>query len=300
MIDIALLGTGGMMPLPERALTSLYVRYMGHSILIDCGEGTQTRIRLTPFNFKSIDVILITHFHGDHMSGLPGLLLSMGNESRTEPVTIYGPSGITDVVNALRVLAVELPYEVRIVELDTNKVTHFECLGLSVDALPLDHRLSCLGYNIRLARSGKFDAKKAKELNIPVEFWSRLQNGESVSGFAPSDVLGEERKGLHLLYATDTRPVDVLAEYGKSADLMVLEGIFGDPEKQSRAEETRHMMMQEAASIAKEAGAKELWLTHFSPATVEPWQYYEALKEIFDNTIIPEDGRLTTLRFGDK
>lgn len=300
MIDIALLGTGGMMPLPNRALTSLYVRYNGHSILIDCGEGTQTRIRLTPFNFKSIDVILITHFHGDHMSGLPGLLLSMGNESRTEPVTIYGPKGITDVVNALRVLAVELPYEVRIIELDTDKVTHFECIGLDIDALPLEHKLPCLGFNIRLHRSGKFDAMKAKELNIPVNLWRRLQNGENVGGFKPSDVLGEERKGLHILYATDTRPVDVITKYGKEADLLVLEGIFGDKEKQSRAEETCHMMMQEAANIAKEASAKELWLTHFSPATTEPGQYSEALKEIFFNTVIPDDGKLSHLKFDDK
>ncbi len=297
MIDVALLGTGGMMPLPNRALTSLYLRYNGHSILIDCGEGTQTRIRLTPFNFKSIDAVFFTHFHGDHMSGLPGLLLSMGNESRTEPVTIYGPLGISDVVNSLRVIAPELPFEVKFVELDTNTVSHFECVGLKIDSLPLDHNLPCLGYNIKLERSGKFNAQRAKALGIPLQFWNRLQKGESVDGFCPDDVLGAARKGIHLLYATDTRPVDVISEYGENADLLILEGIFGAPEKHSRAEETRHMMMQEAAVLAKKANAKELWLTHFSPAMSEPKEYSEELEKIFRNTVVAQDGIIKVLSF---
>ena len=300
MIDFALLGTGGMMPLPDRALTAFYVRYMGHSILIDCGEGTQTQIRLSQFNFKSIDAIFITHFHGDHMSGLPGLLLSMGNESRTEPVTIYGPVGITDVVRALRVLAPELPYEVRTVELAVDNATHFKCIGLDIDAFPLDHKLPCLGYSIKLLRQGRFDVQKAKELGIPVKLWSRLQKGESVDGFVPSDVLGDERKGIHLLYATDTRPVAALEKYGKDSDLMVLEGIFGDEEKQARAEETRHMMMQEAAEVAKRAGTKNLWLTHYSPANTHPLQYYDIITDIFENTVIPENGCCATIGFEDE
>ena len=157
MIDVTLLGTGGMMPLPNRMLTSLYVRYEGHCLLVDCGEGTQTAIRCAKLRINPIDAILITHFHADHVSGLPGLLLSLGNEARTEPITIYGPYGVEKIVNSLRIIAPDLPFEINYCEFDPQKETHFSCIGLEIDAIPLYHRIPCVGYKFSLERIGKFN-----------------------------------------------------------------------------------------------------------------------------------------------
>ena len=299
MIDVCLLGTGGMMPLPDRALTSLYVRCFGRVVLIDCGEGTQTAIRRASLRFKPIEAILITHFHADHISGLPGLLLTLGNEGRTEELNIYGPPGLGKVVNSLRIIVGDLPYTITVHEFPNGDLSHFSCAGLAVDAFPLDHGIPCFGYRLELSRPGKFDPVRAKERRIPVRLWSRLQKGEKADGYLPEDVLGEPRQGLRLLYATDSRPVPYISILGENADLMILEGMFGEPEKLARAQESRHMMMQEAAQIAYSAKAKQLWLTHFSPANPLPENFHDSLTEIFPNTIIGTDGLFTQLRFSD-
>lgn len=296
MIDVCLLGCGGMLPLPNRALTSLYVRHQGHALLIDCGEGTQTALKAAGQKSKPIDVILITHVHADHIAGLPGLLLTMGNDGRTAPVTIYGPEGLTEIVRSLCVIAPEITFPVNVCELKEAH-TRFKCIGLTVDAFPLEHRLPCYGYCFMLERKGKFNARRAGELGVPVTAWKLLQRGESVEGFTPEDVMGEARKGIKLLYATDTRPVPAIAEFGEGADLMILEGIFGAAEKQARAEETCHMMMWEAAELAKTASAKELWITHFSPATYDPEEYKETVCEIFPQVVMGKDGLKKTLLF---
>jgi len=155
----------------------------------------------------------------------------------------------------------------------------------------------CFGYGFELLRQGKFDPIRAREQAIPVSLWSRLQRGESADGYVPEDVLGPPRRGLRFLYATDTRPIPELAEYGREADLLILEGIFGDRVKQERAELTCHMMMQEAAAVAAQSRAKELWLTHLSPATRHPEEFAEELREIFHNTVIGKDGLFKTLRY---
>lgn len=297
MIDVILLGTGGMMPLPGRALTSLYVRHEGKVILIDCGEGTQTAIRSAGLRFKPIDGILITHFHADHISGLPGLLLTLGNEGRTERLRMYGPVGLERIVNSLRAIVPELPFEIQFHPFSEEKDRTFSCAGLHVTAIPLDHGIPCYGYRVKLDRPGRFDPQAAKAKGIPVPLWGRLQRGESVDGYRPEDVLGAPRKGLSLVYATDTRPVDGIREAALETDLLILEGMFGEPEKLARAENSRHMMMSEAAAIACAAKAKELWLTHFSPATPEPEIYQDAVREVFANTVIAVDGQSKTLFF---
>ncbi len=299
MIDVCLLGTGGMFPLPERALTALYVRYQSNAILIDCGEGTQTAMRSAALRFKSIDAILITHFHADHISGLPGLLLTIGNEGRTEPLHLYGPEGLEGVVNSLRAIVPELPFELRFHEFTWGVTEKFSCAGLELTVFPANHGIPCLGYRLELNRPGKFDPVKAREKGIPQRLWKYLQKGEAMEGFAPEDVLGPPRKGLRILYSTDSRPVADMEELGKDADLMILEGMFGDPEKQARAEESHHMMMQEAATLAAKTQAKELWLTHFSPANMNPEEYAKDVQSIFANTIIGKGGLKKTLVFTD-
>lgn len=301
MVDICLLGTGGMYPLPERALTALYVRMGGHAMLVDCGEGTQTAIRNAGLRFKAIDCLLITHFHADHISGLPGLLLTMGNEGRDEPLHMYGPEGLAQIVNSLRAIVPVLPFEIIFHELRTDELSSCGCIGLDVTVLPLDHGIvPCVGYHFALKRKGKFSAQAAKEKGIPVQLWRRLQNGECVDGFTPEDVMSQPRRGLSFLYATDSRPVPAIQEYATDTDLLILEGMFGEAEKQERAEESHHMMMQEAAQIAAKAGTKELWLTHYSPATRDPAVFETELKEIFASAVIAADGQNTTLHFAEE
>lgn len=299
MIDVTLLGTGGMYPLPDRALTSLYIRFDGRAVLIDCGEGTQIQMRKYGLRFKPIEAILITHFHADHISGLPGLLLTMGNEGRTEKLTMYGPEGLEQTVKALRVIVPELPFEIEFVEFNQTDCVHFACGGLEADVFPVNHGIPCQGYCFNLNRQGKFDPQAAKAKGIPQKLWGRLQKGESIDGFTPADVLGAPRKGIRVLYSTDTRPVPAIEEFGQEADLLILEGMFGEQGKQARAGTSCHMMMQEAAQIAAKVNAKELWLTHYSPATPEPELFEAELKGIFANTVIAKDGQTVTLQFSD-
>jgi len=299
MIDITLLGTGGMYPLPDRALTSLYIRYDGRAILVDCGEGTQIQMRKYGLRFKPIEAIFITHFHADHMAGLPGLLLTLGNEGRTEPLTMYGPVGLEKTVNSLRAIFPELPYEIQFREFGMEEDAHVNVIGLDVDIFPADHGIDCLGCCFNLNRPGRFDPQAAKAKGIPQKLWGRLQKGENMDGFTPSDVLGAPRKGIRFLYCTDTRPVPAIEEYGRDAELLILEGMFGEADKQARAETSHHMMMQEAAALAAKATARQLWLTHYSPANPEPEVFEKELKEIFENTVIAKDGQTVTLQFRD-
>lgn len=297
MLDITLLGTGGVMPLPDRALTAAYIRRDARALLIDCGEGTQMAIRRWGLRFKPIEAILLTHYHTDHISGLPGLLLTMGNEGRQEPVTLCGPPGLKKIAGALLALAGQLPFSLELMELSGDALSHFNLSGLSVTAFPLAHSVPCLGYLLELSRPGKFDPQAARKKGVPINLWSRLQQGEALEGFRPEDVLGPPRKGLRLLYATDTRPVPALLQFGNQADLLILEGMFGSPDKDRRAQESCHMTMAEAADIAARSRAQALWLTHFSPATPHPEEYREAMEALFPGTVIAPEGLRQILRF---
>lgn len=300
MLDVCLLGTGGMMPLPYRWLTSLMLRYNGKSILIDCGEGTQVAMKEKGWSPKPIDIICFTHYHADHISGLPGMLLTMGNAERTEPLILIGPKGLTRVVSALRVIAPELPFEIKCREIEETQQT-FEFDGFFIDAFRVQHNVTCYGYSVRVPRSGKFSVEKAKENNIPMPYWSRLQKGESIAVddkmFTPDMVLGDARKGLKVTYCTDTRPVPSIAENATEADLFICEGMYGEEDKLNKAKEHKHMMFAEAATLAKEANVKELWLTHYSPALTRPEEFIPMVREIFPNTYPGKDGKSVDLLF---
>lgn len=300
MLDICLLGTGGMMPLPYRWLTSLMARYNGSSILIDCGEGTQIAMKEKGWSPKPIDVICFTHYHADHISGLPGMLLTMGNAERTEPLILIGPKGLERVVGALRVIAPELPFEIQYMEI-TEKEQSFQFDGYRIEAFRVNHNVICYGYSIVIDRAGKFDVEKAKGLGIDMRYWNLLQKGQTIEAdgriFTPDMVLGAKRKGLKVTYCTDTRPTQCIQDNAKGADLFICEGMYGEPEKQQKAKEYKHMTFYEAAALAKAAGVPELWLTHFSPSLTRPEEYMQKIREIFPSAYAAKDGRTVELDF---
>lgn len=300
MLDVCLLGTGGMMPLPYRWLTSLMVRYNGSSLLIDCGEGTQIAIKEKGWNFKPIDVICFTHYHGDHISGLPGLLLTMGNADRTEPLTLIGPKGLERVVNALRVIAPELPFPIKCIEIREPEET-FEMNGYRLKAFRVNHNVLCYGYTMEVDRAGKFDVERAKEAEIPQKYWGILQKGEMVEYedrvLTPDMVLGPARKGLKITYCTDTRPTDSIKNNAEGSDLFICEGMYGEKDKQKKAREYKHMTFYEAAELARDAKVRELWLTHYSPSLTKPEEYMDDVREIFPAAVAAKDRRSVELVF---
>lgn len=302
MLDLCLLGTGGMLPLPKRYITSLLARYNGSSLLIDCGEGTQMAMKEYGFSFNPVDVICITHFHADHVSGLPGFLLTMGNADRREDLLIIGPKGIERVVNSLRVIAPDIPFKIVFHELENEKET-IEYKGYHIDAFQVKHKVTCYGYSIRIERQGKFDPEAAKAQEIPLKYWKVLQNGETVEEdgavYTPDMVMGPARKGIKVTYCTDSRPVPAIAEAAKGSDLFICEGMYGEDGKEAKAKEYRHMTMYEAAELAKSAGVPEMWLTHYSPSMVRPDEYLEKVRAIFPNAKTPRDGWTRTVKFED-
>ena len=303
MLDICLLGTGGMMPLPYRWLTSMAARCNGSGLLIDCGEGTQIALKKKGWSPKPIDIICFTHYHADHISGLPGFLLSMGNAERTEPVTLIGPRGLVRVVSALRMIAPELPFELKFIELDEAR-EHLEIGPYHIDAYKVNHNVTCYGYAISIPRTGKFDPARAKALNIPLKFWNPLQKGQTMTEngvtYTPDMVLGGARRGLKVAYCTDTRPVPVIAEYAQDADLFICEGMYGEPDKMAKAREHKHMTMYEAAELAKKAQPREMWLTHYSPSLNYPDDYMDEVKKIFPAAKAARDGWTVQLDFREE
>lgn len=300
MLDVCLLGTGGMMPLPKRWLTSLMTRFNGSSLLVDCGEGTQIAIKNKGWSFKPIDVICFTHFHADHISGLPGLLLTMGNAERTEPLTIIGPRGVENVVNSIRVIAPELPFKIRFIEL-SEQVQQISLNGYKITAFKVNHNVICYGYTIEIDRIGKFMVERANELGIPREYWNRLQKGDTIQAedttYTPDMVLGPARKGIKVTYCTDTRPVNIISENAKDADLFICEGMYGEPGKEAKAREYKHMTFYEAAKLAKAAKPKQMWLTHFSPSLIKPDEYMPKVRKIFPQSYPGKDGKSMEIVF---
>ena len=216
---------------------------------------------------------------------------------------MVGPKGLARVVNALRVIAPELPFEIKYIEL-TEPEQELELDGLKVKAFRVNHNVSCYGYSLTLDRIGKFQVEKAMELNIEKCYWSVLQKGETVETtqgvFTPDMVLGAPRKGLKLTYCTDTRPTNSIVENAKGSDLFICEGMYGEPDKQEKAVEHKHMTFKEAAEMAKKAEVQELWLTHFSPSLPKAEPYMNDVRKIFPNAYAGKDGMSTELQFTEE
>ncbi|MGM9935194.1 ribonuclease Z [uncultured Clostridium sp.] len=301
MVDVVLLGCGGGMPMPERFLSASLLIYKGRKILIDCGEGTQVSMRMCNTGFKTIDVICISHIHGDHIIGLPGLLGTMGNSGRKEPVTIIGPEGITKAVNGLRTIVEWLPYEINIIE-NPKEAMKFINEELIISCLEVEHSSPCMGYSFYFKRSPRFDVDNAIKNNVPKKFWNVLQRGkDSVEDegviYKREMVMGEERKGIKISFITDSRPVSNMPHFIYESDLFICEGTYGSDEDIEKAIKNKHMTFREAAALARDGGVKNLLLTHFGTAMGSPLLYENNAKEVFENTIIGYDRFKTNLQF---
>ncbi len=305
MIDLVLLGCGGNVPMPNRNLSSLFINYRGRKILIDCGEGTQVSMRMKNCGFKDIDLILITHIHGDHIIGLIGLLSTMGNSGKREDVTIVGPRGIIEAMKAIRVLVEYLPYKINIIEdpKETFSIENDILKDLEISTLELEHSTECLGYSLYFKRTPKFNVKKAMENNVPKELWSKLQKNDEVfydnKTYTSDMVLGDDRKGIKISFITDTRPLFTIPDFIKDSDLFVCESMYGDDMDISKAVKNKHMTFTEAANLARLGNVKSLLLTHFSPSLENPNEFLGNATRIFPNTIIGYDRLSLSLNYKD-
>lgn len=299
-MEVCLPGTGGVIPLENRWLTCCWVEHQGKALLIDCGEGTQVALKKAGCKLSRLNTLLITHFHADHTAGLPGLLLTLGNSGKTTPLTIIGPMGLHLVVAALTVIAPVLPYPLYLLELEADKPGKLDADAMEIRCLPLKHGIPCFGYRVSVKRKPIFNPQKAKQLGVPVTLYHALHAGQTVTlpdgrMVKPEMVLDGERASLSICYCTDTQPTDGLTEFARNADLLVCEGMYGDESMRGKVEEKGHMLFSDSARIARDSGAKRLWLTHFSPALTAPEQYLDEARSIFPQAEVAYDGIRITL-----
>ncbi len=298
MVTVTLVGCGGTQPLPQRALSALAVSAGGGTVLIDCGEGTQAACRRCGVNLYRIDAVLLTHYHGDHIFGLPGLWQTMAGMGRTAPLLMAGPPGLAAVLHAFLAVAGPLPFAVRTLELEKCR-GRFEVVPAVIEAFPLKHRVDCCGYAYTLPRAGKFDPARAKAAGIPLEIWSRLQNGETVGRFTPDMVLGPARRGLKVVYGADTRPCKALTDAARGADLLCMDATYADDADAPKAKLYGHSTCRQAGALAAEAGARRLWLTHYSAAVTDTAPGLLAAQAAFPAAEAGEDGKTLELFFDE-
>jgi ribonuclease Z len=299
VIDVCLLGNGGMMPLPDRPLSATLLRTGSETILFDCGENTQVNWRRSGFAYRTTSTVLLSHLHADHVAGLPGVLFQIAHSGRTDPVTIYGPEHTYTIVGHLTAIVGRLPYELRVVELSGGEA--FDIPGqFTVTTLALQHRMPCLGYRLDLPRAPRFDPQRATALGIPMADWSRLQRGETVGDVSPEQVLGPPRRGLRVSLLTDTSYVDDISAFVSGSDLLVCESMYASDDEVERASERGHLTARQAAGIAADANVRNLWLTHFSPS-VEDLTALEAIaRGVYPAAIAGTPGLTMTLSFDDE
>ena len=268
------------------ALTAALAECGGHALLFDCGEGTQVGLRRYGVSAYRLSAVLLTHYHGDHILGLPGLLQTLGSLNRTEPLTIYGPKGIEPVAQAVTALAGPQAYPVRWqvadepFHIDTLKITPF----------PLTHRVPCCGYLLALPRAGRFDPARARAAGIPMPYWKTLQRGEAVGGCTPEQVLGAPRRGLKVVYATDTRPCAALEAAARDADLLCMDATYADDADLPKAKLYGHATCRETGALAAAANVRRLWLTHYSAAVTDPAPGLAAARTAYPAAVAGYDG----------
>jgi ribonuclease Z len=306
-MEVFVLGTGGMMPLPGRHLTSVLVRRGGELFLFDCGEGTQVSLRRLNLRWKKISVIFISHTHADHVTGLPGILMLSSQVDRDDPLTIIGPPKIAEYIEAnRRILEMYINYRIDVIEY-TGPGVVYRGEGFQVRAFPLRHSKICVGYTLEEERRpGIFYPDKALGLGVPRgPLWSRLQGGNSVkleNGITihSEQVMGQTRSGRKFSFVTDTLPSPNIAEFVKDSDLLICEGMFTEELIES-ATEKRHLTAGQAAEIALEGKVKSMGLIHYSPRYTkrELNQLLEEARAIFPNSFLTTDRQLIKLPFRD-
>ena len=295
-LEVFVLGTSGMQPLPGRFLTSAMVRRNGELFLFDCGEGTQVSLKMLNLHWKRINRIFISHMHADHVTGLPGLLMLSSQVDRTEPLYIYGPEKLRDYIDAnRRLLDMYINYEIKFVQTEPGIILETE--EYSIEAVPLLHTKPCMGYVMKEKdRPGEFNVEKANELGIPCgPMWGMLQKGMDVklddgTIIHPEQVLGQPRKGVKFSYITDTVYMGHIASHVSESDLLLCEGMFSRDLSQD-AFEKKHMTSTQAAMIARDSNSKMLGLIHYSPRYTD--KELQLLKqeacEVFENTVLCKD-----------
>lgn len=296
MLDVCLLGIGGMMPLPDRPLSAALARVDGETILWDCGEGTQVAWRRSGWPFRPTGTILLSHLHADHVAGLPGILFQIAHSGRTEPLTVYGPARTAEIVSHLVSIVGRVPYELRVCELTDGDTLEWQP-NIAITAKRVQHRMECLAYRLDIARAGRFDADKASALGVPQTEWSRLQRGEAFGEVLPEQVLGPPRRGLRLALVTDTSAFDGLIEFVADSDLLVCEAMYADDEAEERAAQRGHMTARQAATIAARASVRQLRLTHLSPSVEDATEVERVAREEFPGAELATPGETMTLVF---
>jgi ribonuclease Z len=306
-LEAFILGSGGMMPLPNRFLTSVLLRREGELFLFDGGEGTQVSLRKLNLRWKKISVIFVSHTHADHVTGLPGLLMLSSQLDRDDPLYIIGPPRIAEYIETnRRVLDMYINYEIVVKEIFAPGVV-YEGEGFRVRAFPLRHSKPCYGYTMEEdSRPGIFHPETAAALGVPRgPLWSRLQGGETVTAsdgreVRPEDVLGPPRSGRKFSFVTDTLAFPEIADEVRGSDFLVCEGMF-ERELEESAREKKHMTAEQAARIALAAEVKKLALIHYSPRYTE-YNLKQLLKEaqdIFPETILSRDRMVYPIEYID-
>ena len=306
MIDVTLIGTAALAPIPERALSSALLSCGGHLVLFDCGEGTQSAARKAGVSLMKTDIIAITHYHGDHIFGIPGLLQTMLSAGRTEPIYIAGPEGLHGVMSLMMGLTGEVGFDVVAVEIPAGGLRLCELVRgwpseAVLSAFPTKHRCVAQGYSFTLGRAGKFNPERARELGVPVKLWHELQAGRSVLAGGrevfPDEVMGERRRGIKVVFTGDTAMCESLVDGARDADLMICEATYAEDEHAEKAAARGHMNFAQAAETARLAGAKTLWLTHYSQSVTNPEAFLTNATRIFPETVCGYDRMSATLTF---
>ncbi|MGM0510121.1 MAG: ribonuclease Z [Thermoplasmatota archaeon] len=292
-MKLVFLGTGGSYPSPQRNVTSTALKYKGDVLLFDCGEGTQRQLMRSSLSFMETKKIFITHFHGDHFLGIPGLIQSMKLNDREDPLEIYGPKGMTDLTTILMKLGYFNPsFEVKIQDINPGAELRFD--DYTIKAVETDHGIPSLAYGFQeKTKPGRFDKQKALDLGVPEgPLFSRIQKGHTVEvdgkTIRPEQILGPPRRGKKVVFSGDTRPSYEVIQLAEEADVLVHEATL-DRSMSDKAIEFGHSSVDKAAEVAKKARVKRLFLNHISPRYKDPEPLKEQAKEIFEKTVIPDD-----------
>lgn len=292
-MQIVFLGTSGSWPTPKRNVSAVAVKRGPEIVLFDCGEGTQRQFMLSPLSFMQVSRIFLSHFHGDHFLGLPGMVQSMSMNGREVPLEVHGPRGVEQLVGEILSLGYFTPgFAVKAKEIPPGG--QVDCGEYAVKAFEAVHTVPGLSYVLEeKPRPGRFSVERAEALGIPIgPMYSRLQEGETIRigdrTIRPDDVLGPPRRGRKIVYTGDTMPHDALVEVARQADVLIHDAT-SDAALEEKANRYGHSSSRQAAKVAKEAEVGLLVLTHLSPRYDDPTTILEDAKRIFGNVRVAED-----------